>query len=112
MVPFSISTDLHMRNIDGPVHDMATTMSKLLAVGVPLEECVAASTTRPRSILGLSGPSGLKAGQRADFTIFDLEDAAVETVDSLGTKLTLGQMFEPRMTIIGASAEPAKRRAS
>lgn len=112
MLPFSISTDLHLRNIKGPVHDMATTMSKLLAVGVPLDECIAASTTRPRGVLGLGGKSGLNVGEKADFTIFDLEDATVETVDSLGTKLTLHQMFEPRMTVIGASVEPAKRRAA
>lgn len=110
MLPFSISTDLHLHNIGGPVHDMATTMSKLFAVGVPLDECIAASTTRPRSVLGLGGASGLSAGEEADFTVFDLEDAAVETVDSLGASLTLRQMFEPRMTVIGPSVETAQRR--
>ena len=53
LTPFSVSTDLHLRNIRGPVHDMATTMSKLLAVGLDLDECVAAVTRRPRSVLGL-----------------------------------------------------------
>ena len=110
MLPFSISTDLHLRNIKGPVHDMATTMSKLLAVGVPRDECIAASTSRPRGVLGLSGRDGLAAGTKADFTVFDVVDTAVDTVDSLGTKLTLRQMFEPRMTVIGASAESAQRR--
>lgn len=108
--PWSISTDLHMRNIEGPVHDMATTLSKLLAVGLPFDEVVTAVTERPRSVLGLGARDGVKPGQKADFTIFDLDDADTEAVDSLGGRLTMKQFFEPRMTVIGASAKPAERR--
>lgn len=112
MLPFSISTDLHLRNIGGPVLDLATTVSKLLAVGLPFDECIAAITERPRSVLGLGGRDGLTIGQKADFTMFDLVDAGVTTTDSQGNSLTLAQVFEPRMTVIGASAEPAGRRIS
>lgn len=112
MLPFSISTDLHLRNIDGPVHDLATTMSKLLAIGVPLQECVAAVTERPRGVLGLEGKAGLRPGEKADFTLFDLADSKLEAVDSQGSHLTLNKVFEPRLTVIGASAEPAKRRGA
>lgn len=112
MLPFSISTDLHLRNIEGPVHDLATTMSKLLAVGVPLDECIAAVTDRPRSVLALDSRNGLAIGQKADFTLFDLEDAVLETKDSQDNQLTLKQVFEPRMTVIGRSVEPASRRGT
>jgi len=110
MLPFSISTDLHLRNIDGPVHDLATTMSKLLAVGVPMDECIAAVTDRPRGVLGLGGRSGLDVGEKADFTVFDLSDTALETIDSQGNQLVLDTTFEPRLTVIGTSVEPAQRR--
>lgn len=109
--PWSISTDLHLRNIEGPVHDLATTMSKLLAVGLPFDDVVAAVTERPRSVLGLGARDGAKAGRKADFTVFELSDASAETVDSLDCRLTLKHFFEPRMTVIGASAMPAERRA-
>ena len=112
MLPFSISTDLHLRNIKGPVHDMATTISKLLAVGLSEEECVVAASSRPRSILGLSGRDGLKAGQRADFTIFDMEEASEGAVDSQGNRLELTRLFAPRMTVIGTSVEAAERRSA
>jgi dihydroorotase len=36
-IPDSISTDPHMGSVNGPVVDMITTMSKVLAMGVPLE---------------------------------------------------------------------------
>ncbi len=90
--PFSISTDLHLRNIRGPVHDMATTLSKLLAVGLPFDECIAAVTARPRGVLGLGGRDGLAPGAKADFTVFDLveRDAGRGRTARAGD-LTLGQ---------------------
>ena len=42
LMPFSISTDLHNRSLDSPVWDLGTTMSKLLAVGMPFEAVVEA----------------------------------------------------------------------
>ena len=47
LLPFSISTDLHARSLDSPVWDLGTTMSKLLAVGMPFEEVIEAATLRP-----------------------------------------------------------------
>ena len=37
--PDSISTDLHIGNVNGVVHDMLNTMSKLLCMGMPPERC-------------------------------------------------------------------------
>ena len=87
-------------------------MSKLLAVGVPFEECIAAVTSRPRDILKLGAKAGLQAGEKADFTVFDLADNALKTTDSQGNNLILQKTFDPRMTIIGASAEAAHRRGT
>ncbi|MBO0902907.1 amidohydrolase family protein [Jiella sonneratiae] len=106
--PWSISTDLHLHSIRSPVYDMATTIAKLLAVGLPLEDCIAAITGRPRSILGLS--TGLAPGMKADFTLFDVVDSDVEAVDSMGNRLRLERMVEPRRTVIGASVTEAARR--
>lgn len=111
LTPFSISTDLHLRNIAGPVHDLATTMSKLLAVGLPFDDVIAAVTDRPRGVLGLSGRAGLTPGTKADFTLFDLADHDQVATDSQGAKLKINRIFEPRMTVIGASARAAARRA-
>ncbi len=108
--PFSISTDLHLHDIHGPVFDMATTLSKLLAVGLPLDSCITAVTAHPRSIIGLGGRDGLVPGTKADFTVFDLVDADLEVADSLGNKAVLSKIFEPRLTVLGNSAEKAERR--
>ena len=110
--PFSISTDLHLRNIGGPVHDLATTMSKLAAIGLPFEACVEAVTAAPRPILGLGARDGLAPGQRADFTVFDFVDGALDVEDSQGTRMTLEKLFEPRMTVIGTDVKDAARRGA
>ena len=107
--PYSISTDLHRENIDGPVYDMATTMAKLHAVGLPFDECVAAVAARPRAFLGLDAAA--TPGTRADFTVFDCVDCDLEAHDSMGNGLRLKKMFEPRRTAIGASLQDAARRA-
>lgn len=101
-VPFSISTDLHRRNIEGPVHDLATTASKLLAVGLPLAECIEAITNRPRSVLGLRAADPLAAGSAADFTIFQLRqgEGGVAT-DSLGRSLRLTASLSPSWAALG-----------
>ncbi len=110
--PFSISTDLHLGNVAGPVYDLGTTMSKLLAVGLPFDEVLAAVTERPRSVLKLPTRDGMAPGRRADFTVFDLAEHEGTATDSHGSTLRIPQMFEPRMTVIGASVLSAARRSS
>jgi dihydroorotase len=52
---FVISTDLHVRNVQGPVYDLPTTMTKLMDCGLTLPEVIAAVTQKPATILGLEG---------------------------------------------------------
>lgn len=108
--PFSISTDLHQHSMAKPVYDMATTLAKLLAVGLPFDDCIKAVTHSPRSVLGLSGSDGLTRGARADFTVFDLQDTQIDVEDSQGNHMVLDRMFEPRLTILGHDVQPAERR--
>lgn len=70
--PATISTDLHTMNINGPVYDMPTTMSKFLALGIPLERIIEMSTTTPARILNRSDELGtLRIGTVADVTVLE-----------------------------------------
>lgn len=70
--PTTISTDLHTMNINGPVYDMPTTMSKFLALGIPLERVIEMSTTTPARILNRSDELGtLRVGTVADVTVLE-----------------------------------------
>lgn len=105
--PYSISTDLHLRNVQGPVYDLATTVSKVMAVGLPFEDCVRAISTHPRRFLNLANEAA--AGARADFTLFDLADCDETVADSGGDTMRLRQMFEPRLTVLGTHKVEASR---
>ncbi|MFC0531900.1 amidohydrolase/deacetylase family metallohydrolase [Phytohabitans kaempferiae] len=85
LAPHTVSTDLHARCRYGPVFDMPTTMAKLRAVGVPLEEVVAAATARPAAALALRGGVGtLAVGAVADLAVFAVEAGPVPVVDAHG----------------------------
>ena len=107
--PNTISTDLHNRSLDGAVWDLATTMSKLLSLGMKFEDVVVASTTAPKRAIGKPADGLMAKGKPAEFTLFDLVDGDITVKDSQGATSTLHQMFEPRYAILGAEAVPAHR---
>ncbi|MBZ9921731.1 amidohydrolase/deacetylase family metallohydrolase, partial [Mesorhizobium sp. BR1-1-7] len=108
--PKTISTDLHNRSIDGAVWDMPTTMSKLLSLGMAFEDVVTASTVAPRRAIRIAADELLEKGKPAEFTLFDLVDAALTVKDSQGATSVLQQLFEPRYAILGANAVQAHRQ--
>ncbi len=60
-------------NLDGPVFDLATTMSKFLHLGLSLDEVVAMTTTAPAQALrGAAALGTLKPGAVADVTLLAL----------------------------------------
>lgn len=109
LYPFSISTDAHARSIDGKVWDLGTTMSKLIAMGMPFDKVIEAVTLAPASVVGLPVSGHLEVGRRAEFTLFDLVDSDLAVVDSSGQPARLKQLIEPRWTILGNEAVEASR---
>jgi len=85
-LPFhTISTDLHARNLAGPVYDMATTMAKFLHLGCPLRQVIAAATLAPAGALGLEREIGtLRPGTAADVTLCKLREGPIRVTDSEG----------------------------
>ena len=67
--PDSISTDLHMGNINGHVHSMLDTMSKCLAMGMPLQEVIYRSTVTPARAIRRPQLGSLTPGSEADVAI-------------------------------------------
>ncbi|MFP6593027.1 MAG: amidohydrolase/deacetylase family metallohydrolase [Candidatus Latescibacterota bacterium] len=87
--PTTISTDLHTRNLHGPVYDMPTTMSKFLMLGLSLEDVVEMSTTSPAKILKREGELGtLRIGSVADVTVLERREGRFVFEDSYeGTRV-------------------------
>ncbi|MCT4713365.1 amidohydrolase/deacetylase family metallohydrolase [Enterobacteriaceae bacterium H11S18] len=109
LLPDTISTDIHKRSMPGSVWDMSTTMSKLLSLGMPLEDVIAASSTTPRRVINRPHAEKLQPGIRANFTAFELNDSDLIVKDSKGIPSALKQVFDPRFTVLGAHFQEASR---
>jgi dihydroorotase len=109
LLPTVISTDLHVGNIWGPVWDLATTMSKMLTVGMAVEDVVERVTIAPARFLTLDRWGDAHAGAQARFTVFEVSDAGETLPDSDGAVEPVRRFFEPRFTVIDAIATPARR---
>ncbi len=81
--PDTISSDLHSRNANGPVFDLATTLSKFLLLGLPLERVIASATVTPSKVYPLPPLCGtLQAGAPADVAVFRRDDTPFTFTDS------------------------------
>ena len=99
-LPDTISSDLHRFNIASPVHDLATTLSKFLLLGLSLDEVLATSTTAPAAALGRGGELGtLAVGAEADITVLRLEEGRFELTDSAGTTREARQRLVPAAVV-------------
>jgi dihydroorotase len=83
-LPDVISSDVHTLSIDGPAYDLLITMSKFLALGVPLPEVVRAATINPARAARLADRGTLRPGALGDASILNLATGEFEYVDSLG----------------------------
>lgn len=81
--PDTISSDLHIGNVDGPVYDLLTTLTKFLHLGMRLDEVIRLGTEAPAKVIGKSGELGtLRPGAVGDLTISKLEEGRFELSDS------------------------------
>ena len=98
--PDTISSDLHAHNVDGPVFDQATTLSKLLHLGMPLADVIRATTTAPAAAVRREGRIGaLAAGREADLSVFELRDGHWPLPDAAGATEVVERLLIPRMVI-------------
>lgn len=98
--PSTISTDLHVKNLHGPVYDMPATMSKFLMLGVPLERVIEMSTTRPAQVLRQESELGtLRPGTRADIAVLERQAGKFRFVDSYGQQRMGSELLTAGVTI-------------
>ncbi len=98
--PGTISSDLHKYNLHGPVFDLATTLSKFLHLGLPLESVLEKATAAPARAMGMSQEIGtLKPGTAADLAVLDLKTGTFEFTDAKGQTRIGEQKLEPVCTI-------------
>jgi dihydroorotase len=110
--PDTISSDLHAHNVAGPVFDQAITLSKLLHLGMSLEDVVRAATATPAAAVRREGRIGaLAAGGDADVSVFELREGSWPLPDAAGATESVERLLVPRMVVraghVRELAEPA-----
>ena len=106
VLPDTVSTDISSSTIEGPAYDFATTLTKLMHLGMPLEEVVRRSTETPARVLGLADTLGaLRVGAEGDVTVMREEEGRFTLVDRLSPMTRMGTTrWEP-----GTSLQACRR---
>jgi dihydroorotase len=83
--PDTISSDLHSHNVEGPVFDLITTVSKFLLLGMPLHDALERVTVEPAKTVGMPGRIGtLAVGAEGDAVVIDQREGRFDLIDSHG----------------------------
>lgn len=110
--PTTISSDLHIYNVNGPVFDLATTAAKFLYLGLPLEDTLAKVTAVPAEVIHMQDEIGtLAPGAWGDAVVFQLEGGEFPLIDSLGVTRTGRQRLVPLKTIRAGAVYQAPANA-
>lgn len=100
--PTTISSDLHVYNINGPVYDLVNVVNKFLYLGMPLDDALAKVTSIPADTILMPGQVGtLAAGAWGDAVIFEMREGEFQLVDARGKTKTCRQVLEPIIVIKG-----------
>ena len=97
--PDSISTDLHLSSLNGAALDTLHTVSKCIAMGMPLQEAIYRTTVTPARAIGRPDLGTLSEGAEADVAVLrwvdrprgyaDCGRARLEGAGELASVLTL-----------------------
>lgn len=81
-LPHTISTDLNIFNVNGPVFSLVETMGKMWALGLDLVDVVAMTTINPAQTIGHAHELGsLSVGASAEISVLRIVDGEVEFSD-------------------------------
>lgn len=81
----TISTDIYRGNrINGPVYDLAQTLTKFLYLGYPLQQIIDAVTVNPANWLNKPELADIQMGTTANLTLFTIDDEPMILTDSEG----------------------------
>jgi dihydroorotase len=98
--PDTISTDLHNASIFSTKSDMPNSISKMLNLGMELEDAIRRSTVRPAQVVKHYPEIGtLGEGKVADIAAFKLEEGVFAYADSWKKKYMGTKRLRPVLTV-------------
>ena len=98
-IPDTISTDLHVGNMNAGMKDMTTCMSKFLNLGIPMGDVVRMSTSNPAKLIGRKDLGTLRQGVEADVAVLRLRKGEFGFVDAHNFRLKGKYKLECELTL-------------
>ena len=106
-LPHIISTDIHQLSVRGPMFDLPTCMSKLMAVGMSLADVVLAATAAPaRAMLRDNEVGSLQVGRPADLSLFRLATGEFTLYDVDLAARAADRLLQNTLTLVGGKRLP------
>ncbi|HUQ65952.1 MAG TPA: amidohydrolase/deacetylase family metallohydrolase [Flavitalea sp.] len=100
-LPNSISTDIHIGSMNNAMKDQTSVMSKIMAIGMKLQDVIKASTWNPATEIKRQDLGHLSPGAVADVAILNIRTGKFGMFDYKGYKIETDKKFECEMTIKG-----------
>ena len=97
--PNTISTDLHTGSMNAGMKDMLNVVSKMMNLGMSLQEAIMASTWKPAQVIQREDLGHLSVGAEADLAIFKLHEGEFGFIDSSGASNKGTQKLETELTL-------------
>ena len=100
--PTTISSDLHVYNVNGPVYDLVNVVNKFLYLGMSLDDALAKVTSIPAETILMPGQVGtLGVDAWGDAVVFELREGEFQLVDARGEAKIGKQKLEPVVVVKG-----------
>jgi dihydroorotase len=109
-LPDIVSSDVHAFNhLDRGV-DLMSTMSKLHALGVPLETVIGMATGKPAAALRRSDLGHIRVGDPADLSVIEIVQDVTTLADATGDTLRADSRIAARGVVRGGAWRAVNRR--
>lgn len=97
--PNTISTDLHTGSMNGGMKNMLNVVSNMMALGMPLQDAIEASTWTPAKVIQREDLGHLSEGAEADIAVFSLQEGNFGFLDSRGYVINGDEKLETELTL-------------
>jgi len=108
--PDVISSDVHTLCIDGPAYDLLVTLSKFLAMGMPLGDLVERATLRPARAVRRPEFGVLQTGGLGDATILAIEEGRYTYLDCTEEKMISDRRLICKGCVVAGAFMPVEPR--
>ncbi len=97
--PDSISTDLHVGSMNGATRDILNVASKMMAIGLPLNEVIADMTAHPAHQIRHDELGNLSVGAMADVTVLSLQKGKFGFTDMVNSRVAGTRRLVAELTL-------------